>query len=378
MSSLYHRIGIQSLIFLLGLVFLFPQDLSAKPPILSKRYQNKSPGRVIRTCCAFGSDLRYIGVPFVKRNDIIDRKELGLHHFMGGRHEKNGIIYTQHGGFIDIGHLRDYADWTAYLYVQIELNKSEINSTTIKLGAEGGKKRLSFNVSNDMTSLDHLNLAGSIAYDLSLWHEIATYFGVSLIPVILPEKFSSFSPEDVYSNLLGTIIGMKAIESEKEYDIAVTAILDEILDHLGAVDQIEESYAAMSQVESLWWNSKKPLPGKKFLLKRNLDTAIELLPWLVDDDSNSVAYTLPKPDSQIRKMYTLSLRLNEKFPLDDILPKDKTREINQHDFQSFVNYIKQKDQEEKDAEEALILKRAKKRFINLLKIVNNDHRRSSK
>ena len=365
----------------LSIVFMligWPSNGTVKPPVLSKKYTKKSPGRVIRTCCAFGSDLKYIGIPFVKRNDIMDRNDLGLHHFMGGRHEKNGIIYTRHGGFIDTGHLRDYADWTAYLYTQIVSNKTKLNETVLKLGSEGGKKRLTFNVPLDFDESDYIKLAGSIAYDLSLWHEIATYFGVSLIPVVLPEKFSSFSPEDVYSNLLGTIIGMKAIESDLEYDLAVTSILDEVLDHLGAVDDIEESFSAMEKVESIWWDSKKPLPGKKFLLKRNLDTAIELLPWLVDEDTNDIAYTLPKHDPKIRKIYSLSLNLNDKFPLDQILSERMSREITHLDFDSFVDYIKNKDQQERQKDKATAQKRAKKRYINLFRIVNNDDNRSSK
>ncbi|MDP3432015.1 MAG: DUF4056 domain-containing protein [Bacteroidota bacterium] len=50
-----------------------------------------------------------------------------------------------------------------------------------------------------LTDNDLVNLAGKIAYDLSVWHEIATWFGASTIPFV-PERYSSFSVEDVYSN----------------------------------------------------------------------------------------------------------------------------------------------------------------------------------
>ncbi|MEE9372666.1 MAG: DUF4056 domain-containing protein [Saprospiraceae bacterium] len=378
MTSYLPKINWSTLTIIFYLLCALPQSLSPKPPILSKKYLNKSPGRVIRTCCAFGSDLRYVGIPFARRNDIMDRDNLGLHQFLGGKYEENGIIYTKHGGFIDIGHLRDYADWTAYLYNQIKMHKKVLNETTIKLGAEGGKKSLSFNVPEIMEEVDYLNLAGSIAYDLSLWHEIATYFGVSLIPIILPEKFSSFSPEDVYSNLLGTIIGMMAIESDKDYNIAVTTILEEVMDKLGAVEDIEDSYIAMNKVESIWWDSKKPLPGKKFLLKRNLDTEKELLPWLVESESDSIAYSLPKPTERIRQMYHLTLKLNEKFPLEDILPERETRKVTQHDFSAFVSYIKYTDKKEEEESMNLTKKRAKKRYVTFLQFIKNDRNRISK
>ena len=359
-------------------MLLAPLEAWTKPPILSKKYQNKSPGRVIRTCCAFGSDVKYIGIPFVKHNDIIDQDDLGKHYFMGGKHEVNGIIYSRHGGFIDIGHLRDYADWTAYLYVQINENKEDLENFKLKLGHEGGKKNLSFTSNEEPTKDEMIDIAGSIAYDLSLWHEIATYFGVSLIPVVLPEKFSSFSPEDIYSNLLGTIIGMRAIASEKDYETAVTAILDEILDHLGAVENIDESYAAMKKVEGIWWDAKKPLPGKKFLLKRNLDLGTEILPWLVDTSESQMAYSLPKPSKNLKAHYILDIKLNDKFPLKKIMPQRSSRHISHHDFQDFINFIKYADEKEENRKKALALKRARKKYTNLMKIINNDGTRSSK
>ena len=45
-------------------------------------------------------------------------------------------------------------------------------------------------------------LAQWIAFQLSTWHEIATWFGWSALS-IFPEEASAFSPEDLYSNLLG-------------------------------------------------------------------------------------------------------------------------------------------------------------------------------
>lgn len=64
------------------------------------------------------------------------------------------------------------------------------------------------NIPAGMSGEEVLSLSGRIAYDLSVWHEIATWYGVSSVPLV-SEQFSSFSPEDVYSNLLGLCLELK-------------------------------------------------------------------------------------------------------------------------------------------------------------------------
>ena len=85
-------------------------------------------------------------------------------------------------GFIDMAHLRDQSDWTAYLYTQILEHKKK-GSLSIVLGREGGEKTLNVSIPSNLNNQDLINLAGKIAYDLSVWHEIATWFGASSIPV---------------------------------------------------------------------------------------------------------------------------------------------------------------------------------------------------
>src|SRR5665648_192829 len=102
------------------LVFCFAVA-RADAPDLSSRLLSLPPHRVIRSCCAFGSDLRLMMVPILKYTDITSVDQLGPHSYLGNDGEGNGIIYTQRGGFVDMGHLRYQADWTAYLYSRIVL-----------------------------------------------------------------------------------------------------------------------------------------------------------------------------------------------------------------------------------------------------------------
>ncbi|OWA85706.1 hypothetical protein BV377_29140, partial [Klebsiella pneumoniae] len=43
-------------------------------------------------------------------------------------------------------------------------------------------------------------LAGHLAFEIALWHEIAQWYGFQSVPGF-SEEISAFSPEDLYSNL---------------------------------------------------------------------------------------------------------------------------------------------------------------------------------
>jgi hypothetical protein len=313
--------------------------LIAKSPVLSAKQLSSPPSKVIRVCCAFGSDLSVGHIPFVKKTDITSIQELGTHQYLGGHTEGNGIIYTKSGGFIDLGHLRDCADWTAYLYTLISSKSSSDEGITLNLGIEGGIKTLK--IDSGLNDVDLYELAGRIAYDISVWHEIGTWFGTSYIPAV-PERFSSFSPEDLYSNLLGTKIGILALKSGLSYEEAMTQLIVSTMDNLDAVSTSEETYFAMENVEDMWWTRKRALPNKKLLLKRYLDNDYFLTPWVLPEgDEAQFLNKLDKPDESLRTLYQLSVKLNYKFHLKSILPDKLNRTIDQNDFDELIHYIKQ-------------------------------------
>jgi hypothetical protein len=264
---------------------------------------------------------------------------MGSHTFLGGKTEKNGNIYTRRGGFLDMGHLRDCADWTAYLYNLIKASQSNQQFVNTELRNEGGAKSLTLKVPKDFDESEIIELAGKISYDLSLWHEISTWFGASYVPLV-PERFSSFSPEDMYSNLLGVHLGMRALRSNLDYNEAMTVELNKMLDSLEAVNTEAETFDAMLKVNQVWYTNEKRYPSKKLVLKRYIDLDSDFLPWLVPGfESQLPPYLLRKPDSALSKYYELSLKLNFRFPVDSILPERNDRVITQNDFDIFVNYI---------------------------------------
>ena len=270
--------------------------------------------------------------------------QLGEHHFLGGRSESNGLIYSLRGGFIDIGHLRDVADWTAYLYTYMLSDKLK-EFPELKLAYEGGKKVLILNPNSDLDTLNCLLVAGKIAYDLSYWHELSTWFGASAVPM-LPERYSTLSVEDVYSNLLGMYIGMEAVKSPLPYNTAMTKLIDSALVELEAVKTEEDTYTALDRVRNFWWSNDKRLPNQKVLIERDTITHTRSIPWLIPD----LSYGAPKPHilnvpitttsgQLLTNYYQLCIDLNHKFPVKELFPGRENRLITQDDFRIILDRI---------------------------------------
>ena len=328
---------LQSILILI--LFFSASQALAKAPVLTKKELSVAPPRIIRTCCGFGVEVGFAVVPFAKKTDITSREIMGSHTFMGHKDERNGNIYTRRGGFLDMGHLRDCADWTAYLYNLIKASQTDAKFTQIELRNEGGAKSLVLNVPKDFDDESIIQLAGKISYDLSLWHEISTWFGASYVPLV-PERFSSFSPEDMYSNLMGVHLGMRAIRSKLDYNEAMTVELNKMLDSLEAVNTETETFDAMQKVNQVWYTNEKRYPSKKLVLKRYIDLESDFTPWLVPGyESQLPPYLLRKPDSTLSKYYELSLKLNFRFPVDSIIPERDDRVITHNDFDIFVDFI---------------------------------------
>jgi hypothetical protein len=324
----------------LPLIFLTFTDAIAMAPVLNEKQLANPPARIIRTCCSFGVDVGFIGIPFVKKTDISSTLLIGPHFYLGNKQENNGIIYTKRGGFIDLGHLRDCADWTAFIYTYIQSIKKQESNKPLSLGMEGGTKQLIINIPESFTTEDEYQIAGKIAYDLSIWHEIATWFGASYIP-LLPERYSSFSPEDLYSNLLGVEIAIEAIASPLPYEEAVTELLKCKLLELEAAETVMETYYAMVAVERIWWSNKKALPSKELLILRYLENVNDpyLVPWLIPQIDANGPYKIMKPTASYSLFYELNIKLNFKIPVHDIFLLKEDRTIDQSDFEEILSYI---------------------------------------
>ena len=327
-------------IFLSLLILLLPA--TAEEPRLDNPWIH--PPKVIRVCCLFGSKVGIAVLPFIKLTAVTSIEKIGSHHYLGKPSENNGIIYTRSGGFIDLGHMRDQADWTAYLYTLMQEEK-QLDCITLDLGYEGGEKKLEISVPQGISDDDLILLAGRIAYDISIWHEIATWFGVSSVPLV-SEQFSSFSVEDGYSNLLGVFLGMEAIRSKLPYEQAMTELIGEKLNQLRVVGTEQETLDAMEEVRDIWWTRDALMPSNRVMIARETTLYDSVYPRLIPRDELVVKHRQPliiplvtsKGDS-LTYFYDLTVKLNFKFPVRHLFPGKTDHFISQNDYRTMVSYI---------------------------------------
>jgi hypothetical protein len=266
---------------------LFPVDVARRvAPVV----ENLAPPESLRPCCAFGYDLhvRAIGVPIpvYQIGNVLTLDTLGHHHYndsalgavtnlIGLSEEKTGLIYTHRGGFIDIAHVRDTADNTLYLFSKIYPKLGQ--RWRFFYSEELGLRRVqlkAFTPPAGMTQRYTIAawLAGKIGFELAQWHEIAQWYGFPSVPGF-SEEISAFSPEDLYSNLLGARLAITVIlqghaGSVDDYNKAMDVELKKTLAGLGAVNR-EETEKMFREVDGDWWNSHRRVPDKFLVLKRN-------------------------------------------------------------------------------------------------------------
>lgn len=218
------------------------------------------PPAKLRPCCAFGARLQVkvgpIPVPGYTINNVVGPDDIGPHIYDGGglvadirtdetagSTERNGLVYTCRGGFIDTAHVRDYADLTVFL--AFALYRILDTGGTVQLADEGARRAVTLQpIAADVIERQgRLQLATALAqwlaFEASIWHEIATWYGWSKVPVF-SERPSAFSPEDLYSNLLGiriagAILVTRGAETDRLYGQSMKLWLERAFAVLGAV-----------------------------------------------------------------------------------------------------------------------------------------------
>ena len=157
---------------------------------------------------------------------------------LGINPERNGVIYTCRGGFVDTAHVRDWSDWTIFLGTTFAASAD--TGVVLELPAEGGPRRIELRPMPmkliEAVGLRRIasSLAQWTAFQLSIWHEIITWYGWHAVRG-WPEEASAYSPDDLYSNLIGIRIAgaitarRGATSSEGLYNEALDLWLPSIL-----------------------------------------------------------------------------------------------------------------------------------------------------
>ena len=184
--------------------------------------------------------------------------------------------------------MRDNADMTIFLAAQAGRNMD--TGGIIKLPDQGGEIRIIFHpiAKELLNEYGRLLLVSRIgqwtAFQLSIWHEIATWYGFASL-IGWPEKLSSFSPEDLYSNLLGTKIAGAIITSlqapdDYSYNRNMDRWIKRTLTRLQAVSK-DDGIKAIDKVDGIWWNSQRRLPDWQITQSRHFLTEGQINPWLI-------------------------------------------------------------------------------------------------
>jgi len=296
---------------------LTPEDLKQPAPLATQVWPTLPtlpPPDGLRPCCAFGYDVqaKFLGipVPFIQFGNVVAPDNTGKHHYndswesiimtlTGMNSEHDGIVYTRRGGFIDLAHVRDTADNTLWLFTRILPQLGQAG--TLTLPDELGQRiiRLGHYTPPD-DALDRYNLAirlaAHLAFQLAVWHEVAQWYGFESVPGY-SEGVSAFSPEDLYSNLLGARIATDLLShgggsSLKQYEASMARMIPQALAQLLAVSPRETRFH-FDMVDGTWWNSRCRLPDKFLVLRRNYSTLDRRLPTRPADSVPELWLTLP-------------------------------------------------------------------------------------
>jgi hypothetical protein len=192
-----------------------------------------------------------------------DPAHLGKHSYAFSLGEVNGMLYTCRGGFIDVAHVREAADRTAYLaavtYRNIMLGKTEFSFVVIEPSRYWVKISYPENW-DDLSAEDKARTAKEVSLHMGqyfaqtslIWHEIITGYGYASTG-IFPERVSSFSWEDTYSDLMGTRLALQALrDGQRGFDDAMTIALDQALKDLD-VQPAKVARQATEHVRGKWY-----------------------------------------------------------------------------------------------------------------------------
>lgn len=255
--------------------------------------------------------------------DFHDPDNLGSHSFVISLNEKNGMVYTCKAGFIDIGHVREAADRTAYIAKVVKQNLMKGNTefsfkviepsrylVTVSYPNGWGEKT---DVQKEAVAKEaSIQMGQFFAHKSLVWHEILTWYGFASTG-IFPENISSFSCEDTYSDLLGTDLAATCLRNQNgNYNQSITAMIYQALDRLD-VQPSEVAMQAAKKVKGDWYETEKLFFVD--MKKRNFDVGKSdglITPMLVDgicDTTEPISYPAPNLSYLSRNGFIVELKL---------------------------------------------------------------------
>lgn len=230
------------------------------------------PPPAARTCCILDDSLPII---VGGGSNVLDPGALGRHKQSS---EGTGIMYMTSFGFVDFGHVRDLVDLTYYIYNRIRsqcptaIAPGTTSTAAITCGVQTTHGQAT--VRHARTATQMVQVARSIAFDDSIAYEVKTY--TERTP---GGHNSSFSPEDLVSNLLGTWVAGEAIRrmgtsGGGTFPREVDSVLGWLCRNHGA-QNTAATLREFGRIRPRWIDGSPVFPN--FLKRRNFAP----IPWLV-------------------------------------------------------------------------------------------------
>ena len=235
----------------------------------------------LRVCCPLGFDLSILVGPFnlpARLGNVVEAGRIGHHRYRRRSvfDEVNGLIYTCHGGLLDLGHLRTAADLAGWLYVH--LRRARVRGDRLRLTGPDGPFELDIDRNTPPEALRRI--AAQVAFRLTVWHELATFYGHRTVATF-PEGFSAFSPEDLVSDAWGARVGYHAILSPEPWDLAVERLVTRLLTELKS-RPLEDTRRALRAFSERWWDPTRAVPEPELLRARRFDVSLPIAPLRTD------------------------------------------------------------------------------------------------
>jgi hypothetical protein len=254
--------------------------------------------------------IRFGSYPSSNLGTFFKGPDLGAHGYTFRLAEKNGVVYTCRGGHLDIIHVRITADWTAYLIARTyEHLMNHDTEFSYKLAVDRSRNFIRLTYPENWDALPKVAqraiareiafaLGPYLAFTMTTWHEMLTWYGFKCVGPF-PEYPSAFSWEDSYSNLVGTIVGVRALQdAQHPYNQAVKIALSDQMQKLG-VQPARVARTASESVRGQWFTGH--IIFQVNMKKRNFDIGLDdgyITPTLVPEfsacpDAEPLSYPVP-------------------------------------------------------------------------------------
>ena len=270
-----------------------------------------------------------------------------------------GTLYTTRGGFLDISHIRNAIDLTRFCYVHLRGSFRAGLYDVKLLAAEPDVYRVTLHPPAAWQNLDpdhipieiedqihdaSIQIAGRIAYLMTTWHEVLTFFGYKGLGVIT-EQPSAFSYDDAASHRVGVEVAMRALEHQlvpTEFDEFVTKELRGYLTELGVVEA-DEMVRRAEAAEGKFWRGSDPY-------LRVVDLGLDGRPLqaeLTDDLHEPITWDWPEDtrvaEYRVNDLYdiVIDLKVLEAGAILDAVGREKGPVDPRRDFARLHEHIEQ-------------------------------------